>query len=70
MQTGQYSQGSWDIKTLTNLATLFSQVGFNVGKKVWPFPHQKPWVQGRLHFLRDSFGGVAPTFRKFVGISP
>ena len=37
MQTGQYSQGSWDIKTLTNLATLFSQVGFNVGKKVWPF---------------------------------
>ena len=48
----------------------FSQVGFNVGRKFGLFPHQKLWVQGRLHFLRDSFGGVASTSRKFVGISP
>ena len=28
------------------------------------------WVQGRLHFLRDSFGGVASTFQKICRYFP
>ena len=53
----------------TSLASLFFSGGFNVGKSL-AFHIRNFWVQGRLHFLRDSFGGVASTFQKICRYFP
>ena len=70
MQTGQQSQSSWNIKLLQAQPVCFFLRWVLMLAKSLAFHIRNFWVQGRLHFLRDSFGGVASTFQKICRYFP